>query len=92
MPTVAFPHDHEPLPNRLLKIDGKEVPYGNQMAWAAIATLNGFPATTMPIGHDRRGLPVGMQIIGGYLDDNTVIRFAELVEREFGGFTAPPNL
>jgi amidase len=46
----------------------------------------------MPIGHDPGGLPIGMQIIGGYLDDNTTIRFAELVEREFGGFTPPPNL
>jgi len=92
MPTVAFPHDHEPRPERLLNIDGKEVPYGDQIAWAAIATLNGFPATTMPIGHDPSGLPIGMQISGGYLDDNTTIRFAGLVEREFGGFTPPPNL
>jgi amidase len=92
MPTVAFPHDHGPRPKRLLDIDGKEVPYGNQIAWAAIATLNGFPATTIPIGHDPGGLPIGMQIIGGYLDDNTTIHFAELVEREFGGFIAPANL
>ena len=47
---------------------------------------------TMPIGHDDRGLPIGAQIIGGYLDDNTTIAFAGLVEREFGGFTPPPNL
>jgi amidase len=31
-----------------------------------------------------------MQIIGPMFEDLTPIRFAELVEQEFGGFTAPP--
>lgn len=31
-----------------------------------------------------------MQIVGGYLDDRTTLAFAGFVEREFGGFTAPP--
>ena len=92
MPTVAFPHDHSPIRARELDIDGKKVPYGNLLAWAGIATSNGLPATTMPIGHTDGGLPIGVQIIGGYLDDNTTIAFASLVEREFGGFTPPPSL
>ena len=93
MPTVAFPHDHSsPSGTRQLDIDGKKVPYDDQIAWAGIATSNGLPATTMPIGHSDSGLPIGVQIIGGYLDDNTTIAFAGLVEREFGGFTPPPSL
>jgi amidase len=35
------------------------------------------------------GLPIGLQIIGPYLEDRTTIAFAELVEREFGGFVPP---
>jgi amidase len=31
-----------------------------------------------------------VQIIGGYLEDRSTIAFAGLIEREFGGFTAPP--
>jgi amidase len=57
-----------------------------------LATLNGFAATTVPIGHSAERLPIGMQIVAGYLDDRTTLAFAGLVEREFGGFTAPPNL
>src|SRR5271166_6625958 len=34
MPTAAFPHDHSPMRTRELDIDGKKVPYGNQLAWA----------------------------------------------------------
>ena len=46
----------------------------------------------MPIGHHDTGLPIGVQIIGGFLDDRTTIAVAGLVEREFGGFTPPPDL
>jgi amidase len=90
MPTVAFPHDHSPQFARTLDIDGAKVPYNDQSVWAGIATLNGLPATTMPIGHTDTGLPIGVQIIGGYLEDRTTIAFAGLIEREFGGFVAPP--
>ena len=44
----------------------------------------------MPIGKSPEGLPIGVQIIGGYLEDRMTIAFAELIEREFGGFTPPP--
>ena len=92
MPTVAFPHDHSPLFDRQLDIDGVKVPYGDQSIWAGTAVLVGLPATTMPIGQSSEGLPIGVQIMGGYLEDRTTIAFYELIEREFGGFTAPPNL
>jgi amidase len=90
MPTPAFPHDHAPRRSRELDIDGRKVPYLDQGVWAGIATLNGLPATTMPVAHDGN-LPIGAQIIGGFLDDNTTIALAGMIEREFGGFTAPPG-
>ena len=72
-------------------MDGRKIPYYDQLAWAAVATLTGLPATVVPIGRDASGLPIGVQIIGGYLNDRTTIAFAGLIEREFGGFTPPPN-
>ena len=92
MPTTAFPHDHSPQRARQLDIDGKKVRYNDQIVWAAVATSVGLPATVAPIGHDERSLPIGVQIIGGYLEDRTTIAFAGLIEREFGGFKPPPNL
>ena len=92
MPTTAFPHDHStPQWERMLDVDGVKVRYNNQIAWSAIATLNGLPATVAPIERDPAGLPVGVQIIGGYLEDATTIAFAGLIEREYGGFTPPPG-
>jgi amidase len=91
MPTVAFPHDHSPRFGRKLDVDGTRIPYFDQSVWAGIATLNGLPATTAPIGHSDDGLPIGVQIVGGYLEDYTTIAFAGLIEREFGGFSPPPR-
>ena len=92
MPTPAFPHDHSPMAKRKIEIDGKTVNYDDQIAWCAIATLTGLPATVAPIGHSEAGLPVGVQIIGAYLEDRTTIKFADLIEHQFGGFRPPPKL
>jgi amidase len=91
MPTPAFPHDHSDRDTRQIYVDGKQVPYGDQGLWSSVATLTGLPATAMPIGRSDEGLPIGMQIIGPYLEDRTTIAFAEFIEREFGGFLAPPG-
>jgi amidase len=90
-PTPAFPHDHTPVGTRELDLDGRRIFYFDQLAWAGPATLNGLPATTAPIGHSASGLPIGVQIIGGFLEDRTTIAFAGMMEREFGGFTRPPG-
>ena len=92
MPTLAFPHDHSlPLSARRIEIDGKDYPYFDQSVWAGVATLPGLPATAAPIDRSETGLPIGVQIVGPYLEDRTTIAFAELIEREFGGFVPPPG-
>jgi amidase len=88
MPTVAFKHDPSDQNSRRLDVDGKNEPYTNNFMWIAAATAAGLPATVAPIGQTN-GLPIGVQIIGPYLEDTTTIRFAQLIEREFGGFVPP---
>ena len=93
MPTPAFPHDHSPIESRRIEIDGRSYAYLDaQIVWAALATTAGLPATVAPIDRTPTGLPIGVQIIGPYLEDRTTIGFAELLEREFGGFAPPPDL
>lgn len=90
--TVAYPHVHEPDPQkRILTINGREEPYFAQIAWAGMASLGHLPATAAPIGLSAVGLPVGVQIIGPVWEDLTPLRFAALLEREYGGFQAPPS-
>ena len=52
-------------------------------------TLPGLPSTAIPTGFAPDGLPVGMQIVGPWLEDPTPLKLAELIEREFGGLVPP---
>jgi len=89
MPTVAFKHDHGDMASRHIEVDGKSEPYTNHIIWAGPATGAQLPATVAPIGRTETGLPIGVQIIGPHLEDNTPLRFAHLQEQAFGGFVPP---
>jgi len=93
MPTPAFPQDEsEDQETRTIDIDGTAYRYEDQVVYASLATPTGLPATTAPLEISETGLPVGVQIIGPLFGDRTTIRFAELLEEQFGGFVPPPDL
>ena len=46
----------------------------------------------MPIGVSEAGLPIGMQIVGPYLEDRTTLAVGRLIEGVLGGFVAPPGV
>lgn len=91
MPTPAFKQDQAEMSTRHLDIDGQAVPYSNNFVWAGPATPEWLPATVAPIARTESGLPIGVQIIGPYLEDLTPIQFAQLLEQAYGGFV-PPKL
>ncbi|MGW5365470.1 amidase [Actinopolymorpha pittospori] len=91
-PTAAFPHDQSADQwARTITIDGTDADYFDQLVWVGIATAPGLPATVAPVARSREGLPIGVQLIGPMCEDVTSIRFAQLLEQEFGGFS-PPTL
>jgi amidase len=90
--TAAFLHDHNPdRDRRLVAVNGRQVPYGDQRFWAGVPSLSYLPATAAPVGLTAAGLPVGVQIIGAEGEDSTTIEFARLLAAEIGGFTPPPG-
>lgn len=46
--------------------------------------VSGHPAASVPTGFDTNGLPMGMQIVGRYWDEPTVLRVAAAYERATG--------
>ncbi len=91
-PVPAIPHDHStPLHARTMLINGKRYPYWDSVAWIAPATLSSCPASQAPVGRTHAGLPVGIQIVGPYLEDRTTIDFARHIETVCGGFVPPPG-
>jgi amidase len=89
---AAFPHDHsEPQDARRLATSSGPRPYLDLIFWNAFANLAGLPSTAAPVGRTAQGLPVGVQILGPYLEDATPIDFADRMAAVIGGFVPPPG-
>ena len=87
--TLALAHDHGHRQQRTVDINGQSCGYDDLLVWPGVATLPGLPSTAIPLEISEAGLPVGVQVIGPFLEDRTTLKFAELVEQAFGGFVAP---
>ncbi|HXQ16724.1 MAG TPA: amidase family protein [Caulobacteraceae bacterium] len=80
--TPAFPHmDGASMDSARLVVNGRDTAYGDQLAWLGAVTFPGLPATAAPVGRSRAGLPIGVQIIGPFLEDLTPIAVAGLLAR-----------
>lgn len=53
--------------------------------------LAGLPGISIPVGLDKKGLPIGLQIIGKPFKDNDVLNFASKIEAIIN-FEAEPSL
>ena len=91
-PIPAPPHDHSPDQEaRRIFVNGEPHAFLDVLLWPGVATTPGLPATAIPIGRTPDGLPIGVQIVGPRFEDRTPLKLAELIEREWGGFVAPPG-
>lgn len=90
--TTALKHlQHPEMHLRKITINGQKRNYVDMMMWISPATLMGLPSTSAPIGKTTAGIPVNVQIMGAPFQDKTTIRFAALMAKVMGGFTAPPG-
>ncbi len=71
MPTPAFKIGEIQDPLTMYKMDVNTVPIN----------LAGIPALSMPMGFVK-GLPVGLQVMGNYFEENKILSFALELERE----------
>lgn len=96
MPVAMVPaiaHDHlEPMADRVLALAEGSRSYLDLLGWVGLPTVAYLPATAVSIGHTANGLPVGLQVVGPYLEDRTTLAVARGIERVLGGFVAPPGV
>src|SRR5579862_2336266 len=91
-PTAAIPHDQSlPIDRRTLTVNGRPRPYLDVVGWAGVVGMAWLPATVAPAGRTPAGLPVGVQIVGPYLEDRTCIDFARRLADVAGGYEPPPG-
>jgi amidase len=66
-------------------------PQSSAIFGLAVLRMNSITVTSIPLEISADGLPIGVQCIGPIFEDRTPLHFAELLERERGGFV-PPKL
>ncbi len=90
--STAFPHDQDgERVHRKLLINNVPVPVTDQLFWAGYTGAFYLPSTVAPVGLAKDGLPCGIQIVAPFGHDRRSIAFAKMIERELGGFVAPPG-
>ncbi len=94
-PAVRVPavlHDHTLIEKRLSRFNDQDISHVELVIpWAGLTIVSYLPATVAPIGLTRSGLPVGVQIVGPYMEDRTPMHFAKLLKDVTGGFRPPPG-
>jgi amidase len=73
------------------EIDGVALPtYIDWMRICSDITLTAHPAISVPAGFTAEGLPVGLQIVGRYQDEWSVLQLAHAFEQATGFFRRRP--
>ena len=85
--TSAFPHCE---PGSPLVVNGATVDYWMVSAHTAGFNYSGHPAVVLPCGHDRSGLPIGVQLVGKRWSDSRLLGIARVVSEHSGAFQPPP--
>lgn len=78
-PTAA-PYHNEPIVRAL------------NFSYTGIINVLGLPATAVPLGLGREGLPIGLQVVANVNQDRLCLAVACELERAFGGWVAPEVL
>jgi amidase len=88
MMTTAFPHCER---DGTVAVDGVDYPYALVPDYCRPFNLTGHPVVAMPIGFDRDGLPIGMQVVGRRWEDERLLGVARAIDATLGPFTAHPG-
>lgn len=75
---------------RTWTIDEKTVQYLDAWSYTEWFNLLGNPAAVVPVSQSAEGLPIGVQIVGRLWEEEQVLAVAAALEKECGGWKAPP--
>lgn len=89
MPTT--PMKAVPLPDNPNITETVQLALATNLHNTAPFNVTGHPALSVPCGISN-GLPIGMQIVGRYFDDATVLRIGHAYEHQRGPFPEPTTM
>lgn len=86
-----FPHQQEgSFAERLVTVNGQPRPYPGLIDWTSLIGSAYLPVTVPPVGRTSDGLPVGVQVVGPYLEDRSALLVAREIAELGDGYVPPP--
>jgi amidase len=87
----AFAHLQEgTFETRTLDFEGVTRPYADLGWWPMLIGMAYLPSTVVPVGRTAEGLPIGVQVVGPYLEDRTTLAIAKALTDRLGNPAPPP--
>ena len=76
-------------PGSALPVDNGTMPYFKYTSPAFIINATGHPSITVPMGLNKEGVPIGVQIVSAYYNEDELLHFAKLISKFTPGFMKP---
>lgn len=73
----------------MLNGDDGEMPYMSYFSYGYIFNATGHPSLVIPMGLNKDGLPVGLQIVSSYYNEDGLLKFAKLISPFTSHFIFP---
>lgn len=83
--TAAFEHGAH-----LVEVEEASLSIFRAFGYSRFSNVLGLPSVSIPAGHTREGLPIGIQIIGRPFAERIILAAASLIEERLGGWVEPP--
>jgi amidase len=85
-PGTAFKHN--PNHDRIAE-ENLNLLYWDYLQYPMCFNLTGHPALTVPLGLNKQGLPIAVQIVGPLYSEQQLIQFAKLIKNLHDGYIRP---
>jgi amidase len=89
LPVTAEHIQTGPVWERKVTVNGRAIAYNDMLFWPGLTAGFHLPATVVPIGATKAGLPLGAQITGPIYGDRITLMAASLFEQAGYVFRAP---
>lgn len=76
-----------------IKVNGETIGYSEYVIpYSTVFAATGHPSVTIPLGLNKEGMPIGIQVVGKYYSEPELLNFIKLIEEIIPKFQKPQGL
>lgn len=92
MPCTALPHNTYSMNLGDMSVDELVAFDTSLIQYLAVFSVTGQPSVSLPLFNSSEGLPIGIQIVGRFADETTLVRIARDLEQAIPWTSRRPSI